>query len=194
MPYMNIFGLDIFLSDERYRMIKAEVSKGKSAEWHIGSMIEGNPAVTEKQRLMREWLEAKHSQNAADFRREWYEFRIMGEEASANVWDLLHDWCARTGIGFLADERGEHSQLLAQWSSEAFSYPMGRIFTMNHRIPVPQSWWRQLFRPQFSTVKIFIDVSQITSLVGTLDRFIVTGAGFAMVFSDNVRIVFGSSE
>ncbi|MCZ8013840.1 MAG: hypothetical protein O9319_14625 [Gemmatimonas sp.] len=191
---MNVYGLDVFLSSAREREITKEVSRDKPALWVVSSTIAGSPDSAEREQLIRAWLATKHNQDPAAFRREWYEFRIVGDEASKDVWDLLYDWCSRTGGGYLADERDEHGKLMAMWSSDAYSHPMGRIFTINHRVPVPQAWWRQLISPRYSTVKIFIDVSQIRSLVGTLDRFVVAGAGFAIIFSENVRVVFGSSE
>ncbi|MBA3920018.1 MAG: hypothetical protein C0516_15750 [Gemmatimonas sp.] len=180
----------VFLSNERYRSIHREVGMGMEPDWMIGSMIAGNPAVAEKVDLMQKWLEAKHDANPSAFIDDWVKFHLKGPEASGNVWDLLHDWCSLTGYSFLADTRSEIDQLVAGWSSGSFDFPMGRSFALKHRVFEPQSWWQLFSRPSYRTVTVHIDSAEVTSLIGSLEKFAVVGTSFALICDRDMEIRF----
>lgn len=194
MAYFTIRQSAVFLSDERYRAVHQEVGRDKDASWRIGSMISGNPAVAEKVALMQKWLEAKHDANPASFREEWVKFDLRGKEASENAWDLLYDWCSLRGYSYLSDTRSEVEQLVSGWSANSFQYPMGRSFSLNHRVFEQRSWWRVFSRPSYRTVAVHIDIDEVTQLIGTLDRFVVLGSRIALICDHDLQIRFWGNQ
>jgi hypothetical protein len=140
MPYYLINKQPVFLSWSRYRELEELVSMGKDYLWVSSSKIAGHKESKEKSELMFGILNKKYLNNPDDFNSHWIEFDFKGQEASGNAWDLLYDYCHFYGYAFLSDLRDFSEKLIADYQGELYSYPMGRVFALNHFVK-PTKWW-----------------------------------------------------
>jgi len=142
MPYFIIEKMPVFLSWAQHRILEEEAAKDKSATWRVSSTIAGNKASEEKSGMMYQALLQKFRQDPDRFRSEWVRFDLSGEEAAANIWDVLYDYCHFRGYGFLSDTRDSVEKIVASYEGESYAYPMGRIFSLNHFVKPAKWWWR----------------------------------------------------
>src|SRR5713226_9596936 len=142
MPYFIIEKMPVFLSWARYRILEEEAVEDKEAVWRISSKIAGSKATEEKSALMYDILQRKFTKHPNTFRSEWVHFDLSGGEASANVWDLLYDYCHFRGYAFLSDIRDPLEEVVADYKGENYHHPMGRVFSKNHFVRPAKWWWR----------------------------------------------------
>lgn len=188
MPYFIIEKTPVFLSSARHRALEEEVGKDKSATWRVGSHIAGNKAAEEKSALMYQALLQKSGHDPDRFRAEWVHFDLRGEEAVANVWRVLYDYCHFRGYAFLSDLRDSVEKIVASYEGESFAYPMGRIFTLNHFVKPAKWWWKFTHRMAGRKVSVHINSHKVVHIVGDLAQFEIYGEGFVLLCGEHLDV------
>jgi hypothetical protein len=126
MPYCEINKQPVFLSHQRE--VNRLALANKDATFRVSSKIAGRPAACEADQLRFQYLSELFKRDPEAFYREWVEFDLRDQEARDNAWDLLYDYCALCGIGYLVDLRSEVGTIFADLAGDSYTYPMGRIF------------------------------------------------------------------
>jgi hypothetical protein len=169
MPYYKIEGYKVFLSHDRWLKINSLAMAHKDPPFRVSSMIAGQPAAREADKLRFQQLTKLCREDSDKFFREWVEFDLRGREAQENAWDLLYDYCVLSRVGYLTDARSAVHAILADYADDSYTYPMGRVFAL--RVLAGHTVASLLHLRPRPTLTLEIDTSQIVSAVGTLDDF-----------------------
>jgi hypothetical protein len=169
MSYCEINKQHVFLSHQREAKVNGLALANKDATFRVSSKIAGRPAACEADQLRFQYLSELFRRDPEAFYREWVEFDLRDQEARDNAWDLLYDYCALYGIGYLVDLRSEIGTIFADLAGDSSRYPMGRIFGLRvlggHTLA---SFFH--LRPRLA-VTLIIDTSQAVRAYGTLTTF-----------------------
>jgi hypothetical protein len=194
MGYYLVDKMPIFLTREREKELRDEVSKDKTPWWQIGSRIayrnNDNSPNKELERLMFDLIIKKYNSDKQKFISEWYTFDLLGDVASLNAWDLLYDFSTYYGYSFLKDFRDFSEKLEADYSGELFSYPMGKVFSFNHFVKPAKWWWKYRYKMKGRTVELIIDVNKITKINGNLTDFYIHFNDTSIRFNKNIQVYF----
>ncbi len=159
MAYYIIGGQPVFLARSR----RADVTLDALKEW----LTSDDPFYG--------YLHAKFEEDPIAFGKQWVEFDLRENEARANLQSLLGDYCSFYRTGYLTDLRDLQNS--KERLRGAYIYPKGRIFALDHEIPVSRGWL--MYRMKRSrTIRIVINSTTETRLVGTLGNFRIIGAGY----------------
>lgn len=188
MPYYIINNQPVFLSWEHSRKLNEIVSNDKGSVWRIASQIHGHKESEEKSKLVYEELNKIYFRDPDNFKTEWIEFDLKGKKASENIWDLLYDYCHFFGFAFLTDLRDYPEKFTADYKGELYSYPMGRVFALNHFMKSAKMWWKFNNKNIGRTVRVIIDINKVNRLQGSLSEFIVTTNNYKLFCGINFEI------
>jgi len=169
MPYYAIDRYKVFLSHDRWLALNSAAMAHKDPEFRVSSMIAGQPAAREADGLRFHYLTQACKRDAQAFCREWVEFDLRDREAQDNAWDILYDYCALYGIGFLVDMRSEIQAIVSDYAGDSYTYPMGRFFGL--RVLGAHTLASLLHLRPRPMLTLTIDTSQIVSASGTLEEF-----------------------
>lgn len=180
MPYIVIGGEPVFLPLSRRNALEREALKGKEPLYKLTSRFAGSRENLEVKGFIVTFLEAQYKADPSTFHREWVEFDLVGDEAQENAWDLLYDYCHLHGYAKLTDIRSRDPGR-EDWedvSGEAYYYPMGRVFALDHPLAPASWWWRYTHRMRGRLVRIIIDSRLVERLAGSLDSFSISTHGY----------------
>lgn len=173
MTYLKVGPHLVFLTHQRYAALNAAALSDKDALFQVGSYIEGNPASPEAKKLRYRHLHVLYATEPSTFVRDWVQFDLHGEEAGANAWDLLNDYCHYSRIGSLATQQSEIEAIFRGYFENTLAYPMGRIFEL--RICGPHTIGSIIgFTTRRELAAIEVDTRQIKSASGSLTDFILS--------------------
>lgn len=189
MSYYIVNKQPVFLSYARHKDLEHIISKDKNSLWEISSKITGHKENKEKQKLMFNTLNKKYLDNPDKFKSEWIEFDLKGKEASENVWDLLYNYCHFYGHAFLSDSRDFSEKLIADYEGELYSYPMGKVFAINHFIKFVKWWWKFTHKVNRKTTRVIIDSMKVNCLKGNLKEFEVYFDNYKLLCDKNRKIL-----
>jgi hypothetical protein len=191
VPYFIINRQPVFLPSERYRELEGIISEDKGPEWRIASVMAGSEESEEKSELMYDTLSRVFSEDPQHFNSHWMEFDLLGNEAAANTWDLLYDYCHYYGHAFLSDLRDIPEKLTADFLGDSYSYPMGKVFALNHVVKPNRWWWRISRGMKGRVIRAIVDVDKVARLKGNLRRFVLYSDNYKMICGKNLDIYLG---
>jgi hypothetical protein len=170
MPYLIIQRKPVFLHATQYEMLRDKVLAGQTPEFRIDSAIAGRRDQRQAERLMCKFLEAQYKENPSCFQTEWVEFDLKGQDATANVWDLLYDYGCFHGCSYVCDLRPQDQHSLSDLLGDSFAFPMGKVFAFKHNVK-SRGFLNGFLLGRNRSVTVVINADRVSRLRGNLERF-----------------------
>jgi len=188
MAYYIIYNHPVFISWQRYKALMIEIGLDKGSGFPIASAIAGTKKSKEKSNLILKNLNQKYLDDPKDFYNKWVKFDLPKDEAPMDVWDLLFDYCHLYGYSYLSELRDIDDRLIADYEGDAYRYPMGRVFALNHFVEPANWFWKFTHKMKGRSVQVIIDTHIVIRLVGDLSQFKVFTKSYIIECGPNFKI------
>ncbi len=163
----------VYIPFSRMQELKEELLKEKSAQYRVASIIAGSRENEETSRIIRQFLLAEYEKDPSRFYSEWVKFNIVGEEASKEIWPLLHCYCLYYGYASLVDLRTTMNVIMDNLHSTDMEYPMGKAFILEHQVRPARWWWKYTHRMANRKIQVLIIPKLAYRLAGELKDFTI---------------------
>lgn len=180
LAYVVIDKKPVYISQKIDAEIRKKFSDTHGAKASVMSIIANTKENKELKKETYKILERQYKDDPQSFVSDYVHFELLDKDAINNVWDLLYDYCHYLGYAFLTDIRSFTSKLKNDYEGDSYTFPMGKIFALDHFVKSYCWWWRFMSKKKGRTVRLIISADYVTRIVGTLDNFLLYTNNFVV--------------
>ncbi|NGP90229.1 hypothetical protein [Fodinibius halophilus] len=185
MPYLEIENYPIFLTQDRERFLVQELFDDPSKR--VATELAGSPEREEYVEKTKKYLEAEFKKDKKSFLKEWFNFKLIEQEARVNLYNILVDYSYYYNQSFLQDIRSGQEKILQDRLGDSLNFPLGNSFYFC--IKEKQNFFDKLFSTNSVESRILINSNNTYKIEGNLKSFTLYMGGMALLLSDKISII-----